>query len=114
MLVHARRKKTEIVENSVTRHVFKFERKTGKHIMKSIDWNQLAELGLMAKINQEVLHPLGLAVTRNPETGVSEGILVSDDGEFGYGKEMKVIIDELQREPVEPRLLKMIGGSRTE
>ncbi|MEL0621771.1 hypothetical protein V6238_01580 [Marinomonas arenicola] len=82
--------------------------------MKSIDWNQLAELGLMARINQEVLHPLGLAVTRNPETGASDGILVSDDGVFEYAKSMEETIEQQQREPIEPRLLAMIGGSRTE
>jgi hypothetical protein len=31
---------------------------TGSEV-KAINWNQLAELGLMARINQEILHPLG-------------------------------------------------------
>lgn len=59
---------------------------------KSINWNKASELGLVEKINREVLHPLGLAMTRNPETGVSEGILISDDGEFEYAPEMKTTI----------------------
>ncbi|WP_436718977.1 DUF7415 domain-containing protein, partial [Vibrio cholerae] len=37
--------------------------------MKCIDWNKMSELGLIEKINREILHPLGLAITRNVETG---------------------------------------------
>lgn len=81
---------------------------TGKDVIKSIDWKHLAELGLMAKINQKVLHLLGLTVNRNSETGISEGVLVSD-----YGEQTKTSLDELQRKPVEPPLLAMIDGSRT-
>lgn len=60
--------------------------------MKTIDWNKASELGLVEKINREVLHPLGLAMTRNPETGASESILIADDGVWEYSPEMKSTI----------------------
>lgn len=56
--------------------------------MKQINWNQLSELGLIRKINRDVLHPLGLAISRNIDTGTSESILVSDDGEWEYSEDI--------------------------
>jgi hypothetical protein len=52
--------------------------------MKKIDWNVASELGLIRKINRYILHPLGLAMSRNPDNGHSECILVADDGIFNY------------------------------
>ncbi|MBS4711979.1 DUF7415 domain-containing protein [Aeromonas caviae] len=52
--------------------------------MKYINWNQASELGLIVRINREILHPLGLAMTRNPENGASEMLLVSPDGAWEY------------------------------
>ncbi|MFG0835478.1 hypothetical protein ACF8OI_18400 [Aeromonas bivalvium] len=52
--------------------------------MKTINWNQASELGLIVRINREILHPLGLAMSRNPENGASEMLLVSDDGAWVY------------------------------
>lgn len=52
--------------------------------MKYINWNDLSELGLLERINKELLHPLGLAVSRTPDTGASEMILIADDGEWEY------------------------------
>lgn len=49
-----------------------------------INWNQMSELGLIERINREVLHPLGLAISRDVETGVSAEVLVADDGVFNY------------------------------
>jgi hypothetical protein len=86
---------------------------TGNEV-KAINWNQLAELGLMARINQEILHPLGLAVSRNPETGRSDHIFVSDDGVYEYSVGTKSQIPKLTNEQIEEKLLAMIGGSRTE
>jgi hypothetical protein len=57
--------------------------------MKSIDWNTASKLGLIERINKEILHPMGLAMTRNPETGVSESLLISDDGVWEYDPKMK-------------------------
>jgi hypothetical protein len=56
--------------------------------MKTIDWNKASELGLIQRINKEILHPLGLAMTRNPETGISENLLIADDGLWEYSPEI--------------------------
>jgi len=52
--------------------------------MKYINWNQMSKLGLLEKINREVLHPIGLAVSRDPESGASYKIYISDDGKWEY------------------------------
>lgn len=52
--------------------------------MKTIDWNQASQLGLIEKINRDVLHPLGLAMTRDPDTGSSKVLLVAPDGIWEY------------------------------
>lgn len=64
--------------------------------MKKLDWNELAELGLLERINREILHPLGLAAFRNVDDGTSGGALISPDGawEFDPDMESKVISDE--------------------
>lgn len=49
-----------------------------------IDWNEISRLGLLERINREIMHPLGLAVYRDPETGNSGGALISPDGEWCY------------------------------
>ncbi|EHM8546181.1 MULTISPECIES: DUF7415 domain-containing protein [Salmonella] len=56
-----------------------------------LDWNQLSALGLIFRLNHEILHPMGLAIFRDPNTGVSEGALVAPDGVFTYPQYM---IDE--------------------
>ncbi|MDI5830186.1 DUF7415 domain-containing protein [Shewanella xiamenensis] len=62
--------------------------------MKSINWNQMSELGLIEKINREILHPIGLAIARDPATGISEKVLVAPDGIFEYGEMKSTIISE--------------------
>jgi hypothetical protein len=64
--------------------------------MKTIDWNKMSELGLLERINREICHPLGLAVSRDVETGGSTRILIADDGEWEYDPKMKtgVISDD--------------------
>jgi len=47
----------------------------------------MSELGLIEKINTEILHPLGLAISRDRQTGVSEKIYISDDGVYEYGSD---------------------------
>jgi len=64
------------------------KRKPSEKKMKSINWNQMSELGLIERINREVLHPLGLAICRQVESGVSEKVIVADDGVFEYGPEI--------------------------
>lgn len=51
-----------------------------------VDWNELSKRGLLRKINEEILHPIGLAVCRDPETGISPGAIVSPDGVWTYAK----------------------------
>lgn len=60
--------------------------------MKSINWNQMSELGLIERINREILHPLGLAVSRDVYTGTSAQVYVADDGVWEYGKDMPTTI----------------------
>ena len=52
--------------------------------MKTIDWNKASELGLLERINREILHPLGLAMSREVETGRSNCIYVAPDKSFTY------------------------------
>lgn len=52
--------------------------------VKVIDWNEISRLGLLERINREIMHPLGYAVCRQVETGVSPGALVSPDGTWCY------------------------------
>ena len=49
-----------------------------------IDWNVISELGLLRRINNEIMHPLGYAVFRTADCGVSGGALVSPDGKWEY------------------------------
>ena len=64
--------------------------------MKHINWNQLSELGLLERINREILHPLGLAASRDVDTGHSTKILIADDGEWEFAPDMvsNVLSDE--------------------
>jgi len=57
--------------------------------LKSINWTQISELGLLERINKEIMHPLGLAVFRSTD-GNSGGALVSDDGVFQYAEGMQL------------------------
>ena len=68
--------------------------------MKTLDWNQMSHMGLIEKINREVLHPLGLAMTRDPATGKSDNVLIADDGMWEYADDFKSRIlpdDEVTR-----------------
>lgn len=62
---------------------------------KLIDWNELSRRGLLVRINREILHPLGLAVCRDVETGKSPGAVVSDDGPFCYADDPQVTAAEV-------------------
>ncbi|WP_413485406.1 hypothetical protein [Shewanella baltica] len=62
--------------------------------MKSINWNQMSKLGLIERINREILHPMGLAIARDVTTGISEKVLVAPDGIFEYGEIKSTIISE--------------------
>lgn len=74
--------------------------------MKKIDWNEASELGLIERINRQVLHPLGLAMTRTPAIGASESLLVADDGVFEYAEsfESSIISESQIRARLEEKL----------
>lgn len=58
--------------------------------MKTVDMNKLSKWGLIYKINKEVLHPLGLALSRDPDSGISEGCFIdsSDDLYWEYSDDL--------------------------
>lgn len=56
---------------------------------KWIDWNELSRLGLLERINREILHPLGYAVARDVDSGSSPGALVSPDGAWAYPEDLE-------------------------
>jgi len=52
----------------------------------------MSSLGLIERINTEILHPLGLAMSRDPDTGISKDIFVADDGFWEYESNRKTTI----------------------
>jgi len=54
--------------------------------MTTVSFNQLSDWGLLYEINKVVLHPLGLALSRDPNTGESLGAYIdpSKDLEWEY------------------------------
>lgn len=54
-----------------------------------IDWNFASTLGLIERINSELLHPLGLAMCRDVSTGVSPYLLVAEDKVWTYSPDFK-------------------------
>ncbi|PNL55924.1 hypothetical protein CEP65_006420 [Enterobacter hormaechei] len=54
-----------------------------------LDWNQLSALGLIVRINKEILHPMGLALFRDQESGVSDGALIAPDGKWHYADDIE-------------------------
>jgi len=70
-----------------------------------IDWNQASKLGLIQRINSEILHPLGLAMTRNTTTGASDFILVAEDGHYEYSDDV-VIKPILTKEEIQEKINK--------
>ena len=49
----------------------------------------MSDLGLIERINREILHPLGLAISREVESGISEKVFIAGDGVFEYAPEIK-------------------------
>lgn len=54
---------------------------------ETIDWNEISRRGLLVRINREIMHPLGLAICRDPATGQSAGAIVSTDGPFVFAED---------------------------
>lgn len=55
-----------------------------------VSWNELSARGLIVRINKEILHPIGLAVFRDPKTGISQGALIAADGVWEYDQSVSV------------------------
>lgn len=55
-----------------------------------VSWNELSARGLLVRINKEILHPVGLAVFRDPKTGISQGALIAPDGVWEYDQSVSV------------------------
>lgn len=53
-----------------------------------LDWNELSALGLIVRINAEILHPLGLAIFRDPDSGISAGAMIAPDGKWEYAPDV--------------------------
>ncbi|EAQ5053939.1 hypothetical protein C9F40_09650 [Salmonella enterica] len=55
-----------------------------------VSWNELSARGIIVRINKEILHPIGLAVFRDPNTGISQGALIAPDGVWEYDQSISV------------------------
>lgn len=55
-----------------------------------VSWNELSARGLLIRINKEILHPVGLAVFRDPKTGISQGASIAPDGVWEYDQSVSV------------------------
>lgn len=54
----------------------------------AIDWNTASDFGLIFRINNEILHPLGLALCREVHLGTSPMIAVSSDDTWNYSEDL--------------------------
>lgn len=70
--------------NACTGIVVYHSGKRGEAPREFMDWNVLSQMGAIFYINREYLHPIGLAICRNPETSDSPYLLESDDGSWEY------------------------------
>lgn len=53
-----------------------------------LDWNELSAIGLIVRINAEILHPPGLAIFRDPASGISAGAMIAPDGKWAYAPDV--------------------------
>ncbi|QGH45255.1 hypothetical protein [Bacteriophage Eos] len=59
-----------------------------------INWNDLSALGLVAYLNNVLFHPLGYAITRDPETGYSHSVLFENEPwEYADG----ILLEEMNK-----------------
>lgn len=65
-----------------------------KEFDKVIDWVDAKEIGLLMRINQEFLFPMGLAIAVDINTRESPVILVSPDGVYEYDTSIKKEADK--------------------
>ncbi|AIA64842.1 hypothetical protein AVV44_gp043 [Cronobacter phage S13] len=85
------------------------EREIDVIIPSLVDFNVLSKLGLIYKINKEVLHPLGLALGYDPDVGDSDGAIISDDDKWEYSPEL----DQRGSDKYEAFLKQKIDGLTT-
>ena len=62
--------------------------------VKYFPFEKLSEFGLIYKINKEVLHPLGLALSREPNMNVSFGCIVAQDDIWEYPPATETVHEE--------------------
>ena len=71
----------------------------GKYII--VDFNFLSESGLIHKINKEILHKYGLALSYNADNGESSGAVVAPDLKWEFDKksdsEQKIKFDNFEK-----------------
>ncbi len=65
----------------------------------------MSELGLIERINREILHPLGLAISRDAEIGISAEVLVASDGVFSYPEDFPTTV--LSDDQIKEKLAEM-------
>ena len=61
-----------------------------KEELTKVDFNQLSKWGLIYEINNQVLHPLGLALMRNID-GTSSGSYIDNSGDLEWEYQGDVI-----------------------
>lgn len=69
-------------------------------LFKTVDWNALSQMGLIERINREILHPLGLAMARDVVAGISPYAVIAPDGHWAYESNRASLIkpdDEVRR-----------------
>lgn len=59
--------------------------------VKYFSFEKLSKFGLLYKINKDVLHPLGLALSREPSLNVSFGCVVAKDGIWEYPEVVEMV-----------------------
>ncbi|QHJ78820.1 MAG: hypothetical protein [Caudoviricetes sp.] len=62
-----------------------------KEIDNLVDFNTLSRMGLIFKINKEILHPLGLAISYDKDVGDSEGAIIAEDGKWEFSAKSEAI-----------------------
>lgn len=57
---------------------------------KLVDWNNITEQGLLRRINKDIMHPLGLAIVRDVETGKSPGAIILSEGRWEPSEDVAI------------------------
>ena len=66
----------------------KLEKTEEKPKYKIMDFEEMSNNGLIWKINEEILHPLGLALARDGDT--SPGCMIAPDGKWEFNEESNI------------------------